>query len=172
MRRCGMTALLFLASTLLRAGGFGLGIQTAVDLGKGSAIVPRLDYLHATDSTTAGLDFPVDLTATADIVALGADYDYFLGGRTGQGFYVLGGLGLANANISISGATSGYAASTTSTQTRIYAEAGLGYQFNRHFGLELLYKDLQLQDVNLQVAGEWVAYSFPAAVQANVILRF
>lgn len=175
MKRCLALALTALTgASLSAAGGYGVGIQTAIAMGGGHTLVPRLDFLHATDSSTEGdADFPINLSATANIFSLGADYDYFLGGRSGQGFYLLGGLGLANASIAVSGSGPGGAsASTTSHQTVLYPEAGLGYQFNRYLGAELLYKDMNFKDVLIAVAGVTVGESFSGSVQASLVVRF
>jgi len=54
----------------------------------------------------------------------------------------------------------------------IYPEAGLGYQFTPHLGAELLYKDLNFQNVNLVVGGIPITYSFSGSLQASLVLRF
>ena len=149
----------------LAAGGFGLGVQGSYGLGHGQAIVPRLDYLHETDSNDS-------VDAKADVVCLGADYDYFTSGRTGQGLYVLGGLGLATGNIKVTAAIPGFYGSATSNQLVGYYEVGAGYQFTRHLGAELLYKGLNFRDVTVNAGGYPVAYSLTGGVQLALTLRF
>ena len=148
----------------LAAGGFGLGVQESISLGHGHAIVPRLDYLHETDSSD-GID------AKADVVALGADYNYFISGRTGEGLFVLGGLGLATGDIKVTATVPGYSGSATSNQLVGYYELGAGYQFTRHLGAELLYKGLNFRDVTVY-AGIPVVYSLSGGVQVALTLRF
>jgi len=170
MRHAVPTILLALTGMSLAAsGGFGVGVQTACDLGGGNAIVPRLDYLYATDSTSAAA---VSLSATANIFTLGADYNYYFSQRTGKGAFLLAGLGVAAATIDLSGSSEGASASTSNHQTVIYPEAGLGYQFTPHLGAELLYKDLNFQNVNLVVGGIPITYSFSGSLQASLVLRF
>lgn len=174
MRSFRVIALSAIASAGLWAGGgFGAGVQTAFAINEASAVVPRLDFLHSTDSTSvAGPITPINLSTTANIFSLGADYDYFITGGIGKGFYVLAGLGVAMAGIDVSGSTTGAAASTTSHQTVIYPEAGAGYQFNRTFGLELLFKNYRFSDVTLQVGGVPAGYSYSGGLQVAVTARF
>ena len=165
---------LFLAGSALWAdGGFGLGVQTAFDLGRGSALAPRLEYLYITDtSTVATPSGNVGLDATDNIVALGVDYNYFISGRTGKGLYVLGGLGVAYGNLRVQGSAPGVSATTTSNQVRVYPEGGLGYEITRHVGLEALYKALDFSDVRVAVGAARVAYSYTSVAQLALTVRF
>jgi hypothetical protein len=173
MRRCHALALCALAGTLLHAGGFGLGVQMPVAMDRGGVLVPRMDFLHATDSSSSGsLIGPVALSATANILSVGADYNYFTGDKPGLGLFVLGGLGIARASLDLSASAPGAAASTTSQQWRIYPEVGVGYQFTRHLGVELLYRNLSLSDVHLTVGGVPAVYSFTGSVEAAFVVRF
>lgn len=174
MKRAAALTLSALAGASLWAdGGFGLGVQTAFDLGKGSAIVPRLEYLHATDSkTVAASPSNLDLNATDNIFSLGVDYNYFITGKTGKGLYVLGGLGIANGNLRVTGSGPGVSAATTSNQTRLYPEVGVGYEFTRHLGLEAIYKALNFGDVNLTVGSVPVTYSYTSVLQIGLTVRF
>ncbi len=174
MKRLCAIACSALTGASLWAGGFGVGVQTSFDLTDNSAIAPRVEYLRFTDSSTVGGPFgnPIDLSATVNCFSLGADYDYYLGGETGKGFYLLGGLGVATASIEVSGSGAGSSASTTKRQTVVYPEAGVGYQITPHLGVELLYKALRFSDVTVAVAGEPVGYSFTGSVQASLVLRF
>jgi len=149
----------------LAAGGFGLGVQGSYGLGHGQALVPRLDFLHETDSATSG---GASLDATANVIGVGVDYDYFTGGRAGRGLFVLGGLGLASGNLKVTASAPGFYGSATSNQLVGYYEVGAGYQFTRHLGAELLYKGLNFRDVT---AGPF-AYSLSGGVQLALTLRF
>jgi hypothetical protein len=174
MKRLIAIAFSALTGASLWAGGYGAGVQTSFDLGESGAIAPKVEYLHFTDSSTVGGVFgnPIDLSATVNCFTLGADYDYFLGDKVGRGFYVLGGVGLAIASFNVSASTYGGSASTSSQQTVLYPEAGVGYLFTRHLGVEVLYKDLSFKDVNMAVNGQVVGYSFSGGIQAAVVVRF
>jgi len=173
MKRLPAVACSALTGASLWAGSYGVGFQTAFDLGESGAVAPRVDYLRATDSSTvAGPFSPINLSATVDCLSLGADYDYFPGETRGEGFYALAGLGVATARINVSGSTFGASSSASSRQTLVYPEAGAGYQFNWHLGAEILYKALDFRDVTFAVAGTPVAYSFSGNVQASLVVRF
>ena len=173
VKRLSVIAFSALTGASLWASGYGVGVQTAFDLGSGNAIAPRLEYIHYTATSSVGGPFaPIDLSATVNCFSLGVDYNYFLSGRTGKGFYVLAGLGVAVADINVTGSSPEDSANTTSRQTVVYTEAGVGYQFNRFLGLELLYKDLDFKDVTVVVDGVPVGYSFTASIQADVVVRF
>ncbi|MDR3673266.1 MAG: outer membrane beta-barrel protein [Holophaga sp.] len=174
MKPLSAIALFTMTGASLWASGFGVGVQTAFDLGDGHAIAPRLEYQRYTDSSSVAgpVLSPIDMNATVNCFSLGADYNYFFSGRTGRGFYVLGGLGVASASFNVTASTAGLSSQATSHQTVLYPEAGAGYQFNRNLGLEVLYKDLRFDDVNLAVAGTPVGYSFSGSLQADLVLRF
>jgi type V secretory pathway adhesin AidA len=169
MNRIFAIACTAMTGVSLFAGGYGVGLQTSSDQGNGNAIVPRVDFLHATDSKTVS---SVRVDATANIPSLGVDYNYFPGKQSGQGFYLLAGLGVARVSLEVTAATA--AASTTATVRKwtAYPEAGLGFDFTRHIGLELLYRDIRYHDVDLTVAGFPVSYSFSGTVQASLMVRF
>lgn len=168
-RICALLISTLATGALFADGGYGAGLQTSFDLGLKGAIVPRLDYLHTSDSDSMS---GVSLSTHSDIVSVGADYDYFLGADPDHGFYLLGGAGVAFANIQVSASAAGQSASTRSHQTLLYPELGAGYLFNRHVGLEVLYKDLNFSDVNLVVDNIPTGYSFSGGLQAALILRF
>jgi hypothetical protein len=169
-------ALLFSALTgvsLCASSSYGLGLQTGFDLGDGSVIAPKLDYLHLTDSSSvAGSAASIDLSTTADVASLAADYDYFINGQHPWGFYGAAGLGVAVANIHVDGSTFGASASTTSHQTVVYPEIGAGYLFQHYFGVELMYKNLRLSDVTVAVGGVPAGYSYSGTLQLAFVVRF
>jgi|GEM_PF-1570893 hypothetical protein len=173
-RLCAIACAALTGASLWAGGGYGLGLQTGFDVKAGQAIVPRLEYLRFTDSSSVADNYgnSIDLSATINCFSLGADYDYYFGGETDHGFYVLGGLGVAHASIAVSGSTFYGSDRTTSQQTVAYPEAGAGYQITPHLGVEILYKALDFKDVNIAIAGQVVGYSFTSSLQASVVVRF
>jgi len=173
-RLCAIACSALTGASLWASGGFGLGLQTGFDIGKGQAIVPRLEYLRLTDSSSVpGPAFTTtDLSASVNCFSLGADYDYYPGGETDHGFYLLGGLGVARASIEVTGSGPGDSATTTSRQTVFYPEAGAGYQITPNLGVEVLYKALDFKDVNVAVNGSVAGYSFTSSLQASLVVRF
>ena len=172
-RLCAIACSALTGASLWASGGFGLGVQTGFDIGKGQASVPRLEYLRLTDSSSVPGPFSsIDLSATVNCFSLGADYDYYPWGETDQGFYLLGGLGVARASIEVTGSAPGDSSTTTSRQTVFYPEAGAGYQITPHLGVEILYKALDFKDVNVAVNGTVAGYSFTSSVQASLVVRF
>jgi hypothetical protein len=174
MKRLCAIACSALAGASLWAGGYSVGLQTGFEVGAHGVVAPRLEYLRLTDSSSVAGPFgsSIGLSATVNCFALGADYDYFLGDDTDRGFYLLGGLGVARANIEVTGSGAGSSASTTSQQTVLYPEGGAGYMFTPHIGLEVLYKALPFKDVNVLVAGTPVGYSFTGSLEAALVVRF
>ncbi len=159
-----------LAATALHAGsGYGLGLQDVLDQEGHHAIVPRLDYLHGTDSSTPG---GVSAKVTINALTLGVDYNYFFGQEAGKGGYLLVGPGLAGFSLHLAGSSAGTSATTSVRKTTLYPEAGLGWLFTRNVGLEVLYKYLPYHDINMTVNGTPVSYTFNGVVQASLVLRF
>jgi hypothetical protein len=173
-RVCAFACAALTGASLWAGGGYAVGLQTAFELGPSGAVAPRLEYLRLTDSSSVGGPFnsTIDLSARVDCFSLGADYDYYLGPDIGQGFYLLGGLGVARASIRVDASGAGDAASATSRQTVFYPEGGAGYQFTPHLGLEVLYKALPFKDVIVLVAGAPVGYSFSGSLETSVVVRF
>jgi hypothetical protein len=159
----------FAVTASLHAGSYGVGVQAVFDQGNGNAITPRADFLHATDSSTVS---SVALSATANIPTLGVDWDWFPGKDVHTGFYGLVGVGVGRINLEVSGSTAAAAATTTVHKLTGYPEAGLGWEFTRHVGLELLYKDLRYHDVVLDLAGTTAGYSLSGTVQGSLVVRF
>jgi hypothetical protein len=158
----------------LAAGGFGLGVQTALEVAPGSVLVPRFDYLNASDSASyAGPGTIINTNATENLFSLALDYDWFPRGRSDRGFYLLAGLGVAYANVRVSGGSSdGTSASVSKGQTLLYPEVGGGYLFTPHVGLEVVYKAINYKDVYLPIDGTEVAWSNHGELLIAVSLRF
>ena len=110
--------------------GFGIGGHVFVDLGQGHALRPRLDYMWFPEYDLGGA------TLKVNNLAVGADYLYFVEGKT-EGVYFTAGLSAnrwkAEADVA------GFGNSSEST-TKLGLAAGLGYQFNKTVGAELRYQ--------------------------------
>ena len=142
-----------LACLPLSASGFGLGLQTSFDQGPCGVIVPRLDYLHATlSSTLSAPGITINASATENITSVAVDYNWFTAGRARQGFYVLGGLGFAVGDIGVNAKASNECSAYTNTYSfGVFPEVGCGFLFDRHYGLELTYKAVKSGDVRLDM---------------------
>ena len=157
----------------LAAGGLGVGVQTSFDLVPGSALVPRIDFLNTTvTSTVAGPGTTINLNVTENVISASMDYNWFAGGKTGRGFYVLGGLGTATGNLSVKGTSSdGTSSSVTANSTVVYSELGVGVMFPGQLGLELVYKAYKFNTVNLPIDGGAVAWTSSGVITFAVTLR-
>jgi hypothetical protein len=105
--------------------GLGVGVHGTFDLGSGSVIRPRFDYNVYPKATVHSLD------NKADNVNLGADYLYYVDGKSTEGFYLTGGLSAVRWHFD----TNGF----TEDTTRLGVALGGGYQWNSTFGTELRY---------------------------------
>jgi hypothetical protein len=109
--------------------GYGAGIHALVDMSDGHAIVPRLDYMSYSRSNDS-------YDAKFSALNIGADYNYYISRRAGEGFYVLAGLGYSSGKFE-----SDYLDySVDETKGALYLQAGLGYSFTKNFGAELRYQ--------------------------------
>lgn len=133
--------------------GYGGGIHALVDLSNGHGIVPRIDYTVYKESTH-------NLETKFSALNIGADYNYYISQRTGEGFYLLGGLGYSSGKFETSYVT----LSSSETKGALYIQAGLGMTFTKNVGAELRY-----QHVNYSFEGETM---FAPSVQASFFLRF
>lgn len=109
--------------------GFVVGLQGTVDVLRGQRLRGRLDFTSfpkATVPTLHGGGGPEDDTISA--MALGLDYMIFFAGRP-EGGYWTGGAALTSWKQDAS-------PGETKTHTSIGLATGLGWQFNRTFGLE------------------------------------
>jgi hypothetical protein len=110
--------------------GFGIGAHLFVDLGKGHALRPRLDYIWFPEYDLGGA------TLNVNNLSVGADYLYFVEGKT-EGVYFTAGLSANRWKAEFD--ASGFGNSSEST-TKLGLAAGLGYQFNKTVGGELRYQ--------------------------------
>jgi len=153
--------------------GYGLGVHGLFDLGSGNAIVPRLDYVTYKRSGTSGGALTWDVKDT--ILSIGADYNYFVGGKTNQGFYLAGGLGLASGKFETTVSMLGASSTVSVTKGSLYLQAGVGYQFTPNMGAELRYQSLKFSDVEANVDGLGTAGSADISapsIQASFTVRF
>lgn len=112
--------------------GYGAGLHIFVPIKGGSAIVPRLDYtLYKRTQEVQD----VDIDYKINTLMVGADYEYFVSGKAGDGFYLSLGLGYSSLKWEISTG----AGSINETKGTLYLAGGAGYAFGRNAGLELRY---------------------------------
>lgn len=151
--------------------GAGGGFHMTWDLGGGSVIRPRVDYVAYPENK----NFPdYSLSATAngksklDNLSAGADYLYFFEGKD-TGFYVTGGLSWNRwkfdydytykiGNVTVSG-------SSSQTANKVGGAAGVGYNLNRNLGFEARYTASKFKNAG---GGDVNA----AAVQLSASYRF
>jgi len=146
--------------------GYGVGVHALIDLQNGHAIVPRLDYtMYKRSLTESGIDFDIK----SNILTIGADYNYYVGGKANEGFYVTAGLGYANGEFKIDNAFLPISA----TKGTLYLAAGAGYMFTPNIGAELRYQSAKFTDVETTVLGETVKGDVSApSINASLVVRF
>ncbi len=105
--------------------GVGVGVHCTFDLGSGSVIRPRFDYNVYPKATVGPFD------NKADNLSLGADYMYYVEGKSAEGLYFTGGLSAVRWHFD----TNGFSENTT----RMGIALGAGYQWNSTFGTEVRY---------------------------------
>ncbi len=110
--------------------GFGVGAHLFVDLGKGHALRPRLDYIWFPEYSAYGASLKVNN------LSVGADYLYFVEGKA-EGIYFTAGLSANRWKAELSDPLFG---NTSESTTKLGLAAGLGYQFNKTVGAELRYQ--------------------------------
>lgn len=116
--------------------GYGAGVHLSVGIHPGMALVPRLDWtLHKSLHEHGYEDTITELS-------LGSDLNYFLGGKTGVGFYLQGGLGYASGKFHLRHyGYLGYGDWTVEeSKAAPYMQAGFGYINSKSNGLEFRYR--------------------------------
>lgn len=108
--------------------GAGIGAHMVIGFQGGHAIVPRFDYTYFKKSES-GVDRKVQT------YQVGADYNYFLGGKVNEGPYVGAGLGFGASKFELTGR--GYASSDTPNS--VYGAVSGGWMFTKNMGAELRY---------------------------------
>lgn len=109
--------------------GFVIGAQATYDLALDKRLRFRFDFLQLPKATVQSLAGDNVLATTqVSSLALGTDYLYFFSGRP-EGFYLLGGMMLGRRQLK-------HSPGETRTHVSLGIATGLGWQFNRTFGLE------------------------------------
>lgn len=124
--------------------GFTLGITLQVDLGKGHAVVPRLDSSSYTRSESGFDDVygvQVEYGHSINTVSIGADYNYYPAGKVGQGLYVLGGLGFARVKHELKYGFLSY----SDTPSALQFALGAGYGFASNWHGELRFTSVKVE---------------------------
>lgn len=120
---------------------WSLGAQALIDFGQGHGLRPRLDFarIKGTASETYPGGIILNMASTLDQYSLGADYLYHFSQNVHAGPYIMGGLGAVatrwHADLSVP--KQPVSAEISATKVSPYVQAGLGWQFNRNFGIEL-----------------------------------
>jgi hypothetical protein len=125
--------------------GFGGGAHMTWDLGGGSVIRPRIDYVVYPENKNFP-DYSISASANGkaklDNLSAGADYLYFFEGKD-TGFYITGGISWNRwkfdydytyriGNQTLSG-------SSSRSANKVGGAAGVGFNLNRNFGVEARY---------------------------------
>jgi len=119
--------------------GFGVGANLQIPMGRGIALVPRIDYtLYSREDSTGVYGVSQTAKLKFNVFSGGADFNYYPGGTLNQGFYGLLGLGYSSANyqFDVDGA---WHLSDRETKRSVYAAAGLGVCYSRRLSFELRY---------------------------------
>lgn len=125
--------------------GAGGGFHMTWDLGGGNVIRPRIDYVVYPENKNFP-DYSVSASvsgkAKVDNLSAGADYLYFFEGKD-TGFYLTGGISWNrfkydyDYQYKVGPAT--VTGSASSTANKVGGAAGVGFNLNRHFGVEARY---------------------------------
>lgn len=125
--------------------GAGGGVHMTFDLGGGSVIRPRIDYVVYPENK-AFPDYSVAASASGkaklDNLSAGADYLYFFEGKD-SGFYITGGISWNRWNFDydytnkVGNQT--LSGSSSRTANKVGGAAGVGFNLNRNFGVEARY---------------------------------
>jgi len=144
--------------------GFGMGLHGFIDLGDGHALVPRLQGTRFKRDESTGYSIETRLWT------LGADYQFHPGGVSGQGLYLLAGLGAARG--SFHERFSGVNLSFSEHKTAPYLDAGAGYMFSKHIGAELRYQHIRFKDLSMPTTFAEKTDLDANSLQASIVLRF
>jgi len=134
--------------------GFGGGVNLLIDLKNGHAIVPRVEYLQFKNSksynttlyTSSGYIVPGTETdeIKVNVLNIGADYNYYFSKKTGEGFYLSGGVFYSKCDVNYSETLSapGYISKIYKTNFSgdgFGASVGAGCMFTENVGMEVKY---------------------------------
>ena len=154
--------------------GFGAALFADISLGKGHVLRPRFDYVHYQeksfdDSYTFGsLSYRDSFRYSVNSAGLGLDYLLYTAGKP-EGFYLTLGLGSMRYEVKTEGTTTFTDPSGTSTQTangkdksdtKLAFTAGLGYDFNRTWGMNARYTSVHIEDTTFTAIHVGVTFKF------------
>jgi hypothetical protein len=129
------------------------------------AIAPRLDTVSYKKDWNGA-------TTKADILTVGADYQYYAGGKANQRFYLLTGLGFASGRFEES---SSYV-SLSESKGALFLTFGAGVRFTPHLGIELRYQNARFMDTTSNGNGYQMTSSTTditaPSLQASFVARF
>jgi opacity protein-like surface antigen len=149
--------------------GYGLGIHCLVPFSEGHAIVPRLDYTmykNNSDVTVGNTLYGYDLKV--NVLAVGADYNYFVSRKANDGFYVLAGLGYSSLKWEVDTPIGNY----NETKGTFYLAAGLGYMFTPNVGAEIRYTHASYSDIGSSSNSGYKQDESGPALNVSLLFRF
>jgi opacity protein-like surface antigen len=137
--------------------GLGGGAHVTFDLGDGHLIRPRLDYTFFPEtSLNSGA---ASVKNKVNDLSVGADYLYFLNGKT-EGLYLTGGLSFNHWKVD----KTSVGESFSSTSNKPGFAAGVGFNLNPSFGGEIRLISSKFESGSKTLTAN--------AIQAGVTLRF
>ena len=153
--------------------GYSLGADLLVDLGEGNAIVPRISYSEFSgnsfvDGAASTISLPGPSFTTYLIngkgrfssVSLTADYNYFVNGHTNDALYFSIGAGLAHNSYTLDLTTDPHVSLPisryTNTKNAMIFDAGIGYMFYAHIGVQAKYELTKYGDSDHSINAPWV----------------
>lgn len=146
--------------------GYGFGLHALTDLGGGEAVMPRFEwttYNRSQNGNEVGLQE----------FRIGLDFDYFVSGRTGKGFFVGAGLGYGWGTLDARVPATFHGDETSGA---IYFTGGLGWMFTENVGVEVKYYSVKygfnmLKTANISAVWAEEVYQAPS-INYTLIVRF
>ncbi len=150
--------------------GFGAGVFVDFDLGHGHVLRPRFDYVYYPEKTSTetgvinGQSTKFSVKWSTNNAAYGMDYLYYFEGRPMGGHLILG---LDGSRYEIKATSSETAGSNTASDsfrgkssTKLGYVVGMGYDWPNHWGLNVRYTSVKIDDGNFNAINAGLTYHF------------